>query len=959
MNNIQFMRKSYASKIINSSVWILMMLIFMTCSTAQVTTQEVKEPEQAVSSIETGHTITKVRTAINKGGNYVVATSYEGTIVAVSYNGEILWKNKLSGYMNHDIWAADINNDGNDEILAANADGSVYCIDDKGKLLWQFKQNDAPMYAVSVVKKDNIAYVVCGGYDNSFYYVSSDGQLISEIASKTYSIEKPFGNVAHKDLPPVGLHITNFLRPGKLNGKDILIVHGVQNSMNGDGSIYLFNPLDKLPFETVRVQKRGPYGDLRVVDADSDGSSEILLGRTGAQAKGMTFRIIDTKSPNKQSVQDFKKAKDKASLKRGMYRVIQPEVIDNNGKTAYMSLFGSNIIISNIGEPQTAAEVVPTRFSFNDMFKDPNSNKVIFASAQSGGSAIHIIDFDNKDWKNDYRKLNPPGKIQEILTNTEEIKQNLKSFKKPSYQKESAPVYFMSENRRKQGAAELIESIEAKSTNPIFLNGGNFDKENWDRSTMTSEIYKKKRDRRMKYILSQNEVLEIIEKKHQKSNGKGISYWGGHGNDPFMYQVSTTMKGMDFANGNKTVLIYPEVVDSSEEFNFVMNEMYWPLANYATTRNGNLYMRNKHLFWQADVYTPMWKPLVSGKYANVFVPAMEETTDKSMELSFTSRSGLWASGSVDSWGARGARDNTSFDRLRQHSNQTLPNHFLRTMVYSISSGAQYIDNFPVDQDYMSLLWDLIAEGALYVPERSDILSFSPVHLSINNPNEEYLKSSSNVKWLTFYKKDESNLDEFAFSRLNGTWPGAPLTEWDFSRYAAGATERRLNFIPKYNNGLVLITPPQNGAFIDKEAVRKPLVENIHPWYKKIMKEYHTDGKNYMSADGKETYEPSEYYKVIEDDIKKSAALLPITVSGNVGWVVAQTGPKHLRLTIVENGYINPNAAIALIKINNIKVVNIKDILSKEEFKADVNSQIEIKIPLGGFRFIDIELEDAL
>ncbi|WP_203458113.1 MULTISPECIES: PQQ-binding-like beta-propeller repeat protein [unclassified Lacinutrix] len=938
--------------------FIVISLTLINCSSAQDSKQIAKNPEQGLLSIETGLTITKVRTAVNKNQTYIAATSYEGTIVAVSYSGNILWKNKLSGYMNHDIWAADINNDGNDEILAANADGSVYCLDNKGDLLWQFKQNDAPMYSVCVVNKDNKAYVVCGGFDNSFYYVSPKGELVNEIASKTYSIEKPFGN-SHKELPPSGLHVANFLRPGKLNGKDILIVNGVQNSMNGDGSIYLFNPLDKLPFETVSVKKRGPYGDLRVVDANADGSSEILLGRTGAKAKGMTFRIMDIKAPNNQSVQDLSKAKDKESLKRGMYRVIQPEVIDNNGKPAYMALFGSNIVLSNIGEPQGNAEVIPTRFSFNDMFKDPNANKVILASAQSGGSAVHIIDFDNNDWKSDYKKLNPPGKIQEILSNSADIKQNLKSFKKPSYQKESAPVYFMSENRKKQGVGAKIDKIEAKYNNPIFLTGGNFDKEKWDRSSMTSEKYRNKRDRRMKYILSQDEVLEIIKKKHQKSNGKGISYWGGHGNDPFMYQVETTKKGMDFANGNKTVLIYPEVVDASEEFKYVMNEMYWPLANHAKTRNGNLYMRNKHLFWQADVYMPMWKPLVSGKYANVFVPAMEETTDKSMELSFTSRLGLWASGSVDSWGVRGARDNTSFDRLRQHSNQTLPNHFLRTMVYSIASGAQYIDNFPVDQEYMSLLWDLIAEGALYVPERSDILSFSPVHLSINNPNEEYVTSSSNVKWLTFFKKEGDNLDDFAFSRLNGTWPGAPLTEWDFSRYAAGAKERRLNFIPKYNNGMVLITPPQNGVFADKEAVRKPLVENIHPWYKNIMKEYHTDGKNYMSPDGKTTYKPSEYYKVIEEDIINSASKLPLSVSGNVGWVVAQTGPKHLRLTIVENGYINPNAETATVKINNIKVVKIKDILNNEEFKVNTDSEIKIEIPLGGFRFIDIELEKEL
>ncbi|MEN8703382.1 MAG: hypothetical protein ABF286_04380 [Polaribacter sp.] len=931
-----------------------LLLFSVSSASSKLNTINVDKP---VTSIETGFTITKVRTAKNKGKTYVVASSYEGTLLGVSYNGETLWKNKLSGFMNHDIWAGDINNDGIDEILAANADGAVYCLNNKGELFWKFKQNDAPMYAVSVVKKDGKAYVVCGGYDNSFYYVSAKGELISEIASKTYSVEHPKSK-AKKSLPPKGLHLTNFLRPAKLaNGKEILVVHGVHNSMNGNGTVYFFNPLEKLPYKTIKIKKRGPYGDVKI--GNINGSYEVLMGRVGAQAKGMHFTKISVNNPQEQSFVDFKHAKDKKSLKRGMYRVIQTDVFDNIGKPAYVTLFGSNLLIHTIGDKDADAEVVPTRFSYNDMYKDPNANTLILASAQSGGSAIHIINFDNANWKQKFSKLNPPGKIQTILANSKAIKDNLKKFKKPSYQKESATVYFMSERRKKAGVGAAIDKIEAKYDNPIFLTGGNFDKENWDRSAMPSEIYKNKRDRRMKYRLSQEEALEIIKKKHEKSNGKGISYWGGHGNDPYMYQVETTRKGFDIANGNKTVIIYPEVEDHSEAFNFVMKDLILPLADYGKTRNASLYLRNKHLFWQSSVYMDKWKPLLSGKYASVFVPAMEETTDKSMELSFTSRLGLWSSGAVDSWGARCARDNTSFDRLRQHSNQTLPNHFLRTMVYTISSGAQYIDNFPVDQEYMSLLWDLVAQGVIYVPKRSEILSFSPVHLSINNPNVDYLEEASNVKWLTFYDKNSDNNEEFAFSRLNGTWPGAPLTAWDFSRYAAGNTERRLNFIPKYNNGMVLITAPQNGVFADKEAVRKPLVENIHPWYKNILKEYHTDGKNYMSADGNETYKPKEYYKVIENQIKESAALIPVTVSGDVGWVVAQISPKHLRLTLVQNGYINPNKAIATVKINNIKVDKIQDILNKEEFKVNANSEIEIKIPLGGFRFIDIELKEEL
>lgn len=934
----------------------LLALFFNTIAFANMGNAAVQE---AIKSIDTKYTITKVRTATDHNGTYVACTSYEGVVLAVGLDGVIRWKNELSGFMNHDIWAGDIDNDGVDEIFTANANGSVYCLNSKGELLWTFSQNEAPMYSVCVINKDSKPYVVCGGYDNSYYYVSPKGELVSEVYSKAYSIEKPFGNAAHKIHPPKGLHITNFLRPAKLaNGEDVLVVHGVQNSMSGPGSVYLFKPLEALPYQTIKLKKRGPFGDLKVVDVDNDGNSEILLGRVGAKAKGNYFSIINIKDHN-QTLFDLNKIKNRQALNRGMYRVIQPEVVTNNNKAAYIALQGSNLVISDFENPVAEAEIVSTRFSFNDMCKDTASNKVILASAQSGGSAIHIIDFDNKNWKKEYRKLSPPGKIQDILNNTDAIKSKLKGFKKPKYQQESATVYFMSENKRKPGARENIERIEAKHQNPVFLTGGSFDKEKWDRSAMPSEVYKNKRDRRMKYKLTQAEVLEMLKKKHDKSNGKGIAYWAGHGNDPYMYQVSTTKKGFDIANGNKTVIIYPEVEDHSEEFNFVMNDLILPLADYGKTRNASMYLRNKHLFWQSSVYMDKWKPLVSGKYAGVFVPAMEETTDKSMELSFTSRLGIWAAGSVDSWGARCARDNTSFDRLRQHSNQTLPNHFLRTMVYTISSGAQFIDNFPVDQYYMSLLWDLIAEGVIYVPKRSDILSFSPVHLSIANPDEAYLNEASNVKWLTFFNKKEKDKEPFAFSRLNGTWPGAPLTEWDFSRYAAGAKERRLNFIPKYNNGMVLITPPQEGTFVQKEVYRKPLEENIHPWYKGIMKEYYSDGKNYFSADGSEVYSPDTYYKVIEEDIKKSASKIPVNVSGNVGWVVAQVSPKHLRLTIVENGYINPNREIAEIKINNIQVKSITDILSGEAFEFNSDATLKIDIPLGGFRFIDIELKNKL
>ena len=145
----------------------------------------------ALRSIDTGLTISKVRTALKDGRSYIVASSYEGTVLGMEYDGTVLWKNALSGFMNRDVWCEDITADGSDEVLAANADGTVYCLNERGALQWKFKQNDPPMNAVCVVEHDGKSYVVCGGYDKNIYYLSAEGELVKTIPSSNYSVSLP------------------------------------------------------------------------------------------------------------------------------------------------------------------------------------------------------------------------------------------------------------------------------------------------------------------------------------------------------------------------------------------------------------------------------------------------------------------------------------------------------------------------------------------------------------------------------------------------------------------------------------------------------------------------------------------------------------------------------------------------------------------------------------------------
>ena len=935
---------------------VILFFVLITFYNCKSFAQSNSTNHKGITSIDTGLTIHKVRTALNKGKSYIIASSFEGTILAVSYEGDILWKNKLSGFMNHDVWCRDINNDGKDEILVANANGTIYCLDSKGNLLWNFKKNDAPMYAVTAIKKGNDVNIVAGGFDKSIYYLSSKGELVKEIKSSTFSIEKPWSKFK-TEIPDSNVSTSNFIRPvKKADGTEILVVLGTNNHMNVAGTLYFFHTLEDLPFKKVKIQankdlkkkiKIRPLGDFKTADLNNDGNQEIILG-SSSHANDILV-----------STYDF--ANDKFNYNRITkvkfgYDIAHNVIINDNNKTKYLTRVGSQIYLFSPNSNDKDTERLMSKYAYNDMCKDPATNNVILASSQSGGSCIHIIDTDNKNWKNAFKKLQPTGKIAQIIENTKNIKNNLDKFNKPSIQSKSQPVYLMTE--KIPGNLEgLKNDISNNYQTPIFLNSGNIDKEKWNRSSIKNDKYREKRDGRMKYSLTQNQILDKIKNKYE--NQKGYAYWAGHGNDPYMYQLETTKKILDLADGKKTVLIYPELEDHSKDLEYVLDDLIYPLAKYSQSKNANIFLRSKNIFWLGSNYLKPWSRLMSGEFADVFVPSMEETTDKSMELSLAGRMGIWASGAVNSWGTRAVPDNASFDRSRQIGYQRLPNHFLRMLVFHTANGAQFINNFSIDQEYMSVYWELIAKGALYVPKRNEILSISPVHVSMKDPDHHFLNDGSNVKWTTFYDEAFEKNNPFVMSRLNGTWPGAPVTLWDFSRYAAGVKERRLNFLAPYPNGMVLITPPQKGVFAQKNVIRKRLKDNLHPIYKNIMKEYITDGHNYYSADGTQTFRADEYYQKIEKDLKENAKKLPITVSGDVAWVVAQTSPTHLRLTLIDNGYINPNNRKAIVTFNTITPISIKDILDGTIFKTSNTKSIEVNIPCGAFRFIDVELSEKL
>ncbi|WP_172665849.1 PQQ-binding-like beta-propeller repeat protein [Flammeovirga sp. OC4] len=908
----------------------------------------------SITSIETGYTITLVRTAVIKSKTHIVANSYEGTVMLYTFEGKQKWKNKLSGFANHDVWCGDLNNDGNDEILAANADGYLYCLDEKGKLKWKFRSGETPLISVTVVDGTSGRFIATGGMDKNVYYLSTKGEKLKTISAYDYSIQKGWGNNG-KRYPQEKVHTTNFLRKAQFGNEEILIHAGAINQNSTSGALYFFKANEVTPFKSIILKSKSPIGDLKVEDVDGDGYDEIYMGSSG-MIKNSFVQKVDLKDFSKR-IFHFKNNKLTRKSKNG-YRVPQTVSIGEGKEKKMLSLFGERLLLYGTDFTGEEVEMVVGHYSFNDFWKDPQTNQLLLASAQSGGSCIHIIQLDHKSWKKDFANLVPKGKIRKILDNTANFRNAIQTFESSKWDGKGEDVYFLTE-KVNDGNEEVIQRIKQTEASPYFFNSKHLPHvENWDRSGFGNDFYEKRRDRRKKYTKTQEQMLNDILPLYK--GAKGIAYWGGHGNDPMMISLATEKKIID-AGGKqkKTVMIFPELEHYTSDFEYTLQHFLYPLAEYSQGKNANIYVRTKHTFWQGIVYLKMWDKLLSGEYADVFVPSMEETTDKMMDLSVAGKLGIWASGATDSWGIRGARDNASYFRLRQHSHQMLPNHFLRNLVYAMASGAQYVNNYAVDQQYLSLLYEMIEKGVLYVPKKSQLVSINPVHLSMKEPDKDYLDEGNNLKWTTFYDEEYEKANPKVFSRMNGTWPAAPVKSYDFSTYASGNKERRLDFMPKYHNGIVLITPVQEGVFADKSAPRGNLEDHLHPMYKGLLKEYITDGKNYLSSDGSSVYPAnSDYYKEIEKSIQEGAKSLPIRIkSGEVAWVAVQTSPGHIRLTLIDNGYLNPDDRVAKVILQR-EVKEIKDIVSNQTLKAH-GDVLEVTIPCGLFRFIDISLEKEL
>lgn len=321
--------------------------------------------DKAVESFDTGLTIQKVRSAKFNKTNVVIGSSYEGIIMASSYQGETLWETPLSGFMVHDLWCSDIDGDGSDEVMVANADGMLYCLNSKGVIVWTFEPVqegiNPPMYSVCTLNAGNKKYVVCGGLDHSFYYLDSNGKLVTTVSSHAYSDFKVPDDF--KDLLAQPAHNVNFLRPMPTgSGTDHLILLATNNHMQNAGIFYFFEPLQTEPYKHYSANIPKVCGDFRVVDPLQNGEIEFVMGSSSID-KSLAISTMSSKT-GKGRVFPLKK------LGQSGYRVAQPMILGAGAKYEYLIVCGNHILIVGSDLKEESLEKIETTYAPYDAWMD-------------------------------------------------------------------------------------------------------------------------------------------------------------------------------------------------------------------------------------------------------------------------------------------------------------------------------------------------------------------------------------------------------------------------------------------------------------------------------------------------------------------------------------------------------------------------------------------------------------
>ncbi|GAA3617298.1 hypothetical protein Q4Q39_00395 [Flavivirga amylovorans] len=847
------------------------------------------------------------------GDSVIFVSELEGTTSAHTTEGTLLWRNETdSPAVMFEIEASDINNDGNDDLIAASGNGNIYCWDSSGKLLWKFTPDHKVRFSeVAVINQNGKVQIFAGGNDYKLYELDANGQLVSETKIK---------GVVRK------IEAGNFIEPDK----QCLFLMTYNHDKFRWQFFGFIDPISKEIIKSLPYRDATKYGlkayskimitDFVVSDINKDKKDDILIfgdinWKSSFLAVDGDFRLLAKYNATGKDTQRYAHTKGVSLLP------YKDEIVFRMGSVMYVCDLKGNLI-SKTGKKYKNA-------TYSDLVFDAQNKKLFAVGELGAGNSIYGFDLENKNWLD--TKHQYLGLYSKVKENINDLYKDALNFKAPSYQKKASKPWMMISKTKLPKEVKKLDFNEV-----LFIQNSGAWSENTSRADLVEKLGENalKKDRRKKYDLSREDIIEKAKQKEEANEPFVI--WAGHGNDPFYTRIETLEKILEAAPNTCYGFIYAEMdnVEDPRVLHFVRE--YVPRLAKAIRKNNKakLYFRYKNMFWAMTSHLPLWKELFfSGKYNDILVPASEDTSSRSQEINLVGRVGMLSAGYIDDYSMRLIDDNPTSWRPLSPGGQRTVSPYLRQGVMMAAHGCRIGINFNelfLEKPGMNVLYALMKSGVLPLVEKEDILNIGSWHL-IDEVDEHLVESIDSHHNLLQYKDDDDNA---VLSVAQMHWSGTSLPEHDFSKIVLGTDYRWNNYLPELPYGMVPIVPSEHKSKL--EANNTPFILST--------------GK--VGIVGGEKTQAKEFGGEILSKVKEGAEKLPVLVEG-CAWGAVKLDENHTRIILMDQGYLTPEEREATIIFQNRKPKYAKDILKDKKLKIK-RSTIKVTVPAGSMRFIDVE-----
>jgi hypothetical protein len=870
----------------------------MACAEART----VRERTARVLSTR-GHTLYHLRPAVfEAGGRRAIAgAAYDGTILALDQgSGELRWSAQVGGFP-RDMAVADLDADGFDEVLVASSDGVSYAFDHDGRLLWRFAQ-EAPLFQVAIAEGDDGGWVVAtGGVGQVVHLLDAGGRELRTVVRPACVRHLRSGRFSDPDRVDLVVATTT----GGLNGRlELALVRP------GDGAVLWTREGrgDSAPNSGKR------WFSLVACDVNEDGRDEILVSHSWGDHGRVT--AYDGAGDELWSRADPKQ------IPRISYRMnlLQPGRAQEAG--VLLDLF-ANLLIDRRPDGRVKSVEVGT-FAPAAITWDPVSACCFLGGDVAGGDEILVLPTDRSGWTSPFRHHRAGGRLGEVEANLECLRRAVEAYQAPEYQPEPRLTLHLgiAATAGRGGKALPVRHLVASQ-----------------RPDAGDPLWCRRRDRRRPYDQTADEIVALA--RASEARGEDFLIWAGHG--PAAYMPLATMQAvLRAAPRHCRGFEFAELEHVDGHMAAIVGEILLPLARSCREHGrARIVVRNKNIFFNGTCYLPFWRPAwVDGGFADIFVAAMEETNCRTQELSLAGRMGLWLSGRIESWACRVVTDNACFDRMWEWSSQQLLSHHLRHLVSRAFLGADVfftnIHQGPFSVDLarqLEVFGDMLARGIVHVPTRDQVLGVSPVRISMREPSPRFLAHGTNGHRYSFPEDDHGPL---VFDRLDAYWAGAPLPAHDFSNLAFNVTRRLTAFLPEFPYGLVAIVPEDPDARYPGGGDTRIV----------------TDGEWYYTADGARR-DPRDFAPHLVEALTRGSLAMPVRVQGPVHWAASRLDATHVRVLVMDPGYVDPAPRAARVSWPGLDVTRCRDVLSREVL-ATQGGGVALEVPAGVFRILDLE-----